>query len=38
MEVDVMENFFVKDSMEVPSSTVERTSQVGTLINNYINV
>uniref|UniRef100_A0A3B3QEH9 RING-type E3 ubiquitin transferase n=1 Tax=Paramormyrops kingsleyae TaxID=1676925 RepID=A0A3B3QEH9_9TELE len=28
MEVDVMENFFVKDSMEVPSSTVERTSQL----------
>ncbi|KAJ8401392.1 hypothetical protein AAFF_G00386230 [Aldrovandia affinis] len=27
MEVDVMENFFVKDSMEVPSSTVEKTNQ-----------
>ncbi|XP_035282709.1 transcription intermediary factor 1-alpha isoform X1 [Anguilla anguilla] len=27
MEVDVMDNFFVKDSMEVPSSTVEKTSQ-----------
>ncbi|MFT7817003.1 transcription intermediary factor 1-alpha-like [Arapaima gigas] len=27
MEVDIMENFFVKDSNEVPTSTVERTSQ-----------
>ncbi|KAG9334933.1 hypothetical protein JZ751_006255 [Albula glossodonta] len=27
MEVDVIENFFVKDAMEVPSSTVEKTSQ-----------
>ncbi|KAG5845166.1 hypothetical protein ANANG_G00135950 [Anguilla anguilla] len=30
MEVDVMDNFFVKDSMEVPSSTVEKTSQLCT--------
>ncbi|KAI1882575.1 hypothetical protein AGOR_G00252170 [Albula goreensis] len=30
MEVDVMENFFVKDSVEVPSSTVEKTSQLCT--------
>lgn len=29
MEVDVMENVFVKDSVEAPSSTVERTVQVG---------
>ena len=28
MEVDVMENVFVKDSVEAPSSTVERTVQV----------
>lgn len=28
MEVEVLENFFVKDSMEVPSSTVEKTSQL----------
>ncbi|XP_071378778.1 transcription intermediary factor 1-alpha-like [Centroberyx affinis] len=28
MEVDVMENFFVKDSAEAPSSTVERTVQL----------
>ncbi|XP_029910414.1 transcription intermediary factor 1-alpha-like isoform X2 [Myripristis murdjan] len=28
MEVDVMENFFVKDSVEAPSSTVERTVQL----------
>ncbi|XP_063072968.1 transcription intermediary factor 1-alpha isoform X2 [Engraulis encrasicolus] len=28
MEVEVLENFFVKDSMEVPTSTVEKTSQV----------
>ncbi|KAM4711543.1 transcription intermediary factor 1-alpha [Anableps anableps] len=27
-EVDVLDNFFVKDSAEVPSSTVEKTSQV----------
>ncbi|XP_072233306.1 transcription intermediary factor 1-alpha isoform X2 [Leuresthes tenuis] len=27
-EMDVLENFFVKDSAEVPSSTVEKTSQV----------
>ncbi|XP_029115739.1 transcription intermediary factor 1-alpha isoform X1 [Scleropages formosus] len=27
MEVDIMENFFVKDSTEVPTSTVERTNQ-----------
>ncbi|KAJ8269819.1 hypothetical protein COCON_G00124260 [Conger conger] len=30
MEVDVMDNFFVKDAMEVPSSTVEKTSQLCT--------
>ncbi|KAG7454783.1 hypothetical protein MATL_G00263510 [Megalops atlanticus] len=30
MEVDVMDNFFVKDSVEVPSSTVEKTSQLCT--------
>lgn len=29
MEVDVVENVFVKDSAETPSSTVERTVQVG---------
>lgn len=29
MEVDVMENFFVRDSVEASSSTVERTVQVG---------
>ncbi|XP_053175032.1 transcription intermediary factor 1-alpha-like isoform X2 [Scomber japonicus] len=28
MEVDVMENVFVKDSVEAPSSTVERTVQI----------
>lgn len=28
MEVDVMENVFVKDSVEAPSSTVERAVQV----------
>ncbi|XP_075998612.1 transcription intermediary factor 1-alpha-like isoform X2 [Genypterus blacodes] len=28
MEVDVMENVFVKDSVEAPSSTVERTLQL----------
>ncbi|XP_070687094.1 transcription intermediary factor 1-alpha-like [Pempheris klunzingeri] len=28
MEVDVMENVFVKDSVEAPSSTVERTVQL----------
>lgn len=28
-EMDVLDNFFVKDSAEVPSSTVEKTSQVG---------
>uniref|UniRef100_A0A8C9RET4 RING-type E3 ubiquitin transferase n=1 Tax=Scleropages formosus TaxID=113540 RepID=A0A8C9RET4_SCLFO len=28
MEVDIMENFFVKDSTEVPTSTVERTNQL----------
>ncbi|XP_041752666.2 transcription intermediary factor 1-alpha isoform X2 [Coregonus clupeaformis] len=27
-EVEVLDNFFVKDSVEVPSSTVEKTSQV----------
>ncbi|KAM4570038.1 transcription intermediary factor 1-alpha isoform 2-T2 [Odontesthes bonariensis] len=27
-EMDVLENFFVKDSAEVPSSTVEKTSQL----------
>ncbi|XP_068163101.1 transcription intermediary factor 1-alpha isoform X3 [Antennarius striatus] len=27
-EMDVLDNFFVKDSAEVPSSTVEKTSQV----------
>lgn len=27
--MDVLDNFFVKDSAEVPSSTVEKTSQVG---------
>lgn len=30
-EVDILDNFFVKDSAEVPSSTVEKTSQVGHL-------
>ncbi|KAL0968015.1 hypothetical protein UPYG_G00261100 [Umbra pygmaea] len=28
MEVDVMENFFVRDSVEAPSSTMERTVQL----------
>lgn len=28
MEVEVLDNFFAKDTMEVPSSTVEKTSQV----------
>ncbi|XP_015457870.2 transcription intermediary factor 1-alpha isoform X2 [Astyanax mexicanus] len=28
MEVEVLDNFFAKDSMEVPSSTVEKTSQL----------
>ncbi|KAM4618585.1 transcription intermediary factor 1-alpha-like isoform 2-T2 [Polymixia lowei] len=28
MEVDIMENLFVKDSVEAPSSTVERTVQL----------
>ncbi|CAF96112.1 unnamed protein product, partial [Tetraodon nigroviridis] len=27
-EVDILDNFFVKDSAEVPSSTVEKTSQL----------
>ncbi|XP_039647086.1 transcription intermediary factor 1-alpha isoform X2 [Perca fluviatilis] len=27
-EIDMLDNFFVKDSAEVPSSTVEKTSQV----------
>lgn len=27
-EMDVLDNFFVKDSAEVPSSTVEKTTQV----------
>ncbi|XP_047430938.1 transcription intermediary factor 1-alpha isoform X2 [Mugil cephalus] len=27
-EMDILDNFFVKDSAEVPSSTVEKTSQV----------
>ncbi|XP_056132586.1 transcription intermediary factor 1-alpha [Lampris incognitus] len=27
-EMDVLDNFFVKDSAEVPSSTVEKTSQI----------
>ncbi|KAF7229014.1 transcription intermediary factor 1-alpha isoform X1 [Nothobranchius furzeri] len=27
-EVDILDNFFVKDSAEVPSSTMEKTSQV----------
>lgn len=27
--MDVLDNFFVKDSAEVPSSTVEKASQVG---------
>lgn len=31
-EMDVLDNFFVKDSAEVPSSTVEKTSQVGLLL------
>lgn len=33
MEVDVMDNVFVKDSVEAPSSTVERTVQVGDKIH-----
>lgn len=32
-EMDVLDNFFVKDSAEVPSSTVEKTSQVGHLLH-----
>lgn len=35
MEVEVLENFFVKDSMEVPSSTVEKTSQVSSNTGGY---
>lgn len=31
MEVEVLDNFFVKDSMEVPSSTMEKSSQVHVL-------
>lgn len=27
--MDILDNFFVKDSAEVPSSTVEKTTQVG---------
>lgn len=34
MEVDVMENVFVKDSAEAPSSTVERTVQVSDKIHH----
>lgn len=30
MEVDVVENVFVEDSVEAPSSTVERSAQVRT--------
>lgn len=30
-EMDMLDNFFVKDSVEVPSSTVEKSSQVGPL-------
>ncbi|TSK13189.1 Transcription intermediary factor 1-alpha [Bagarius yarrelli] len=28
MEIEVLDNFFAKDTMEVPSSTVEKTSQL----------
>lgn len=28
MDVDVMENFFVRDSVEIPSSTVDKPVQV----------
>lgn len=33
MEADVMENVFVKDSFEAPSSTVKRTAQVSDLFD-----
>lgn len=36
MEVDVMENAFVKDSVEAPSSTVERTVQVSDKMHNHM--
>lgn len=32
MEVDVMQNVFVKDAADAPSSTVERTVQVSHLL------
>ncbi len=28
MDVEVLDNFFVKDSVEVPSSTMEKSCQV----------
>ncbi|MBN3311075.1 TIF1A factor, partial [Amia calva] len=31
VEMDVMDNFFVKDTVEVPSSTVEKTSQLSSV-------
>lgn len=36
MEVDVMENIFLKDSVEAPSSTVERTVQVGDIRHYHV--
>lgn len=30
MDVEVLDNFFVKDSVEVPSSTMEKSCQVCT--------
>jgi len=35
MAVDVMDNVFAKDPTEAPSSTVERTVQVGEKVHNH---
>lgn len=36
IEADVMENVFVKDSVETPSSTMERTVQVSDSVYNHM--
>lgn len=36
MEVDVMENVFVKDTVEAPSSTMERTVQVSDRVHYHM--
>lgn len=36
MEIEVLDNFFAKDTMEVPSSTVEKTSQVKKFNQQYL--